>query len=163
MVGASAVDGDYLPTLKPVNSLTKWETVVLGCKLVGVTGGRDKVVALSAVDFLTREVLKHSLVEPPAPVIEWRIDITGMAPGTMSAAEAQNATLRSWYAARAKLCEHVGEDTIMVGFALNYALRALRVVHTRVVHLAVVTAEAALCGKKRNLLQNGRSICCAKT
>ncbi|KAJ9145003.1 hypothetical protein NKR23_g5614 [Pleurostoma richardsiae] len=110
--------------------------------MAGIQGGKREVVSICAVDFLTGDVLVNSLVKPRQAILDWRSNITGITPATMSIAVARNITLDSWEAARAELQKHIDENTILVGQSINFDLKALRVKHGRVIDSAILTAEA---------------------
>lgn len=135
-------ESEYLPAPKSNMSFPKRKAVVLDCEMAGVEGGQSVVVLLCAIDFLTGEVLVNSLVKPRQPVVDWRSNISGVTPAIMSIARARGQALDGWQAARAELWRHINEDTILVGQSLNFDLQALRVVHSKIVDSAILTAEA---------------------
>ena len=120
----------------------------MDCEMAGTKGSRSEVVAICAIDFLTGEVLVNSLVKPQQRIVNWRSDITGVSPEGMLLAVAQNKALKGWRAARDELRRFVDEDTVMVGQSLQHDLKMLRVIHTKIVDSAILTAEAVF-GKKR--------------
>lgn len=97
---------------------------------------------LSAIDFLTGEVLMHSHVEPASKVINWKSEISGITPAGMNAAIAKGEALRGFLGARQALCEHTDDETVFIGHSLHHDLKALRMVHNRVVDSAILTSEA---------------------
>lgn len=118
------------------------KAVVLDCEMVGVAGGASELVSLTAVDFLTGELIVNSLVHPRQPVIDWRTQIHGISPAGLSVARAQGLTLDGWQAATAELFKHVDRDTVLIGQSLQYDLAALHIRHTRVVDSAILASEA---------------------
>jgi DNA polymerase III epsilon subunit-like protein len=66
------------------------------------------------------------------------------------AAVAEGQALAGRREARARLWEHVDANTVMVGQSLNFDLRALRVLHAKILDSAIITAEARF-GKTRRL------------
>lgn len=131
-----------LPSPKPDMLLPKRKAVVLDCEMVGVEGGRSEMVSLGAIDLLTGEVLINSLVRPRQPIVDWRSNISGVTPATMSIATARNNVLDGWETARSELWRYVDEDTVLVGQSLFFDLQVLRVVHIKIVDSAILTAEA---------------------
>ncbi|KKY39107.1 putative transcription factor truly c2h2 [Diaporthe ampelina] len=110
--------------------------------MVGVEGGASELVSLTAVDFLTGELIVNSLVEPRQPVVDWRTQVHGISPAGLSMARAQGLALDGWQTARAELFKHVGQDTVLIGHSLQYDLAALHTRHERVVDSAILASEA---------------------
>lgn len=123
------------------------KAVVLDCEMVGVEGGASELVSLTAVDFLTSELIINSLVKPQQPVVDWRTQIHGISPAGLVMACAQGLTLDGWQAARTKLFEHVDQDTVLIGQSLQYDLDALHIRHSRVVDSAILASEAVFGNK----------------
>lgn len=121
--------------------------MVLDCEMVGVEGGASELVSLTAVDFLTGELVVNSLVEPRQPVVDWRTQIHGISPAGLAMARARGLTLDGWQTARAELFKHVDQDTVLIGHSLQYDLAALHIRHACVVDSAILASEAVF-GKK---------------
>ncbi|KAJ3455188.1 hypothetical protein MRS44_013788 [Fusarium solani] len=136
------------PVCEPLSP--KRKAIAFDCEMAGVEGGRSEVVSICAVDFFTGEILMNSLVKPREPILEWRSHIHGITPSIMSIAVTLRQALDGWEAAREELWKHVNEHTVLVGQSLQNDLKALRVVHTKVIDTAIVTAEAAFGRGKRN-------------
>lgn len=60
----------------------------------------------------------------------------------MSKAVARGQTLPSWEAARAALWGHMDSETILIGQSLSNDLKALGMVHTRIVDSEILTKKA---------------------
>ena len=116
--------------------------VALDCEMVGIAGGKSVLGRLTAIDFLTGETLIDSLVKPSEPVLEWRASITGITPAIMSTAMAARQVLRGTVAARKELSRFVCRETIIVGHALVYDLKALAMMHKKVVDSQILFSEA---------------------
>ncbi|RYP43430.1 hypothetical protein DL768_009918 [Monosporascus sp. mg162] len=140
----------YLLTPKPEHSLPKRKAAVLDCEIAGIPGGRGDVVSICVIDFLTGEVLVNSLVKPRRPIIDWLCYCSDVTPAIMSSAVAHKQALDGWEGARVELCRHIDEDTVLVGQSLNYDLRALRVIHGKILDTAILTAEAVF-GREKEL------------
>lgn len=123
------------------------KAVVLDCEMVGVQGGASELVSLTAVDFVTGEMIVDSLVKPQQPVVDWRTQIHGISPAVLVMARAQGLTLDGWQAARAELFKHVDQDTVLIGQSLQYDLDALHIRHARVVDSAILASEAVFGSK----------------
>lgn len=132
-----------LPTPPSHPWFPKRKAVALDCEMAGVKGGGSEIVSICVVDFFTKEILVNSLVKPGEFIIQWRSDIHGVTPATMSIAVARQQALDGWKAAREELWKHANEHTVLVGQSLHNDLKALRVVHTKIVDTAIVSAEAA--------------------
>lgn len=126
------------------NSATKEWAVLLDCEMAGAVGGRDEVIRITIVDFLSGKTLLDSLVNPSTPIADWREDITGINAGHMREAVERNETLAGWKEARAQLWRFVDEKTIIVGQSVHNDLHALHTCHATIIDSAIVTADAVL-------------------
>jgi DNA polymerase III epsilon subunit-like protein len=113
--------------------------------MVGITASRldDEVVRVSVLDFFTAQPLLDTLVRPNRRVADWRAGITGVSAKAMARAALGGEVLLGKEAAREALAEHVDENTVVVGHSVGCDLRALGVVHGRIVDSAILTAEPA--------------------
>ncbi|KAJ5218373.1 Exonuclease RNase T/DNA polymerase III [Penicillium cinerascens] len=109
--------------------------------MVGVKNGRQTLAFISAIDFLTGEVLISRYVNPVEDVVDWRTKFSGMTQVIMAGAIASGAAFESWREARDKLCEFIDDSTVLVGHSLNYDLEVLGICHAKVVDSAILTAE----------------------
>ncbi|KAF4339556.1 RNA exonuclease 3 [Fusarium beomiforme] len=105
--------------------------------------GASEIISISVIDFFSGEVLINSLVKPIEPIIEWRTEIHGIRPATMSIAVSKGQVLRGWEATRQELFKHINTDTVIVGQSLQNDLKCLRILHGKIFDTAIVTAEAA--------------------
>lgn len=144
---AQWTEGEKLPLRQTDRRHKARKAVVLDCEMVGVEGGASELVSLTAVDFLTGELVVDSLVRPRQPVIDWRTHIHGISPAGLSIAHARGLTLDGWQSARAELFKHVDQDTVLIGQSLQYDLAALHIQHACVVDSAILASEAVF-GKK---------------
>ncbi|KAH6651226.1 hypothetical protein F5144DRAFT_638942 [Chaetomium tenue] len=124
--------------------------VVLDCEMAGTSAG-EYPIAVSLVDFFSGAVLVDALVRPAAGVVvrDWRSGITGIgaarmaAAGTGMAGSGDGEPLAGREGAREAVLRFVDGETVLVGQAVRFDLRALGIVHGRVVDSAVVAAEAS--------------------
>ncbi|KAL5333318.1 hypothetical protein BJX70DRAFT_406338 [Aspergillus crustosus] len=143
-----------LPEMKasPESNPRARKAVVLDCEMVGVLGTNNhvvnEVVSLSAVDFLTGEILINTYVDPQKRVISWRTKFSGVSASFLEKMKSQRRVLPGWKAARASLWSFIDEETILIGHSLNNDLDVLGMVHTRVVDSALLTRDAV--GKECN-------------
>ncbi|KAK3299896.1 ribonuclease H-like domain-containing protein [Chaetomium fimeti] len=140
-----------IPT-PPRNPLhPRHHAVVLDCEMAGTSPSRadDYPISLSLLDFFTGAVLVDALVRPAGGVVvrDWRSGITGITAGRMAAAGREESgdgePLVGREGARERVLEFVDAETVVVGQAVQFDLKALGLVHGRVVDSAVVTAEAS--------------------
>ncbi|KAJ5200638.1 hypothetical protein N7491_008556 [Penicillium cf. griseofulvum] len=115
--------------------------IALDCEMVGVRNGRQALVFLSAINFLTGEVLISRYVNPSEEVLDWRYRYSGVTRAIMSSAVASGAAFKNWREARDKLWEFMDDSTVLVGHSLNYDLEVLGMSHTKVVDSAILVSE----------------------
>lgn len=133
---------EFAPTPAGSSQLAKRRAVTLDCEMAQVGGGMSEVILLCAADYLTGEILIHSLVSPTEKVVDWRTKYSGVTQSAMAMAEAQRQTLKGWQGARYELWRYIDADTVLVGHALQHDLDVLRMIHTNVVDSAILTKNA---------------------
>lgn len=116
--------------------------IAIDCEMVGVANGRQTLAFISAIDFLTGDVLISHYVNPVEHVVDWRSQFSGVTQAIMTSAIASGAAFGSWREARDKLWEYMDHSTVLVGHSLNYDLEVLGMSHAKVVDSAILTAEA---------------------
>ncbi|RAL04543.1 ribonuclease H-like protein [Aspergillus ibericus CBS 121593] len=126
----------------PMNRHQKRKAVVIDCEMVTVTSGRRHIASIAAVDFLTGEVLLNQYVYPEAKIVNYNTRYSGISHATMMAAVRNGAALRGWEAAREALWEHVDQDTVLIGHALQNDLSIMGIIHSRIVDSQILTGEA---------------------
>lgn len=129
--------------------IPKRAAVALDCEMVGIKGGESELALLSAVDYITGEVLINTLIYPKEKVVDWRTRFSGITPSAMSLAKSQGQTLNGWEEARAELWKHIDTKTILVGHALHHDLDVLRMIHTLIVDSAILAKNAVGAGVTR--------------
>lgn len=124
--------------------LQKSLAIALDCEMVGTgpKGSISSLARLSAVDFLTGELLIDSLVRPQSAVTDWRTKYSGITAAAMSAAIQSNDVLDGSAAARAELFKYMDIQTVLVGHALHHDLAALGIRHTEIVDSEVLAKKA---------------------
>ncbi|KAJ5523579.1 hypothetical protein N7513_013123 [Penicillium frequentans] len=127
---------------KALPAAGKVSAIAIDCEMVGVRGGRQTLAFLSAINFLTGEVLINRYVSPTEDVIDWRSKFSGVTPTIMASAVASGEAFESWREARDKLWEFMDDSTVLVGQSLNYDLEVLGMSHAKVVDSAILTSEA---------------------
>jgi DNA polymerase III epsilon subunit-like protein len=130
------------PVPSPATQYLKRRAVVIDCEMVEVNRGRREVALLSAVDFLTGEVLINHYVQPTAKVTNWTTKISGVTPAAMTEAVSKGQALQGWQSARQALFNYVDAHTILIGHSLNHDLDVLGIYHTMIVDSAILASEA---------------------
>ncbi|KAJ5295679.1 hypothetical protein PENANT_c001G03490 [Penicillium antarcticum] len=115
--------------------------IAIDCEMVGVRKGCQTLAFISAINFLTGEVLISRFVDPVEDVVDWRTKFSGITKTIMASAIISGAAFRSWREARDKLWEYMDDSTILVGHSLNHDLEVLGMFHAKVVDSAILTAE----------------------
>ncbi|CAG8279376.1 unnamed protein product [Penicillium nalgiovense] len=118
------------------------KAIVVGCEMIKTTVSTSVLAFITAIDFLTGEVLINSYVAPTAPVTNWLTPVSGVTPEAMDAAITDGKAFLSNDAVRRALNKFLDKDTVVIGHALQHDLRALNLLHGRIVDTSVVTAEA---------------------
>ncbi|KAL2835984.1 ribonuclease H-like domain-containing protein, partial [Aspergillus pseudoustus] len=139
----------------PASNPSARKAVVLDCEMVGVLGANNRetseLVRLSAVDFLTGEVLIDTYVAPGGQVISWRTKYSGVSAAVMREQTARgNVVEGGWKAARDRLWGVIDASTVLIGHSLNNDLGVLGMVHARVLDSAILTREAVGGGCNRH-------------
>ncbi|KAB8256461.1 ribonuclease H-like domain-containing protein [Aspergillus pseudonomiae] len=116
--------------------------IVIDCEMVQVRRWQREVAFLSAVDFLTGEVLINNYVRPTGKVTDWTTRISGITPAAMAEAVARGQALNGWQSARQELYKYIDAQTILIGHSLNSDLDVLGIYHSRVVDSVILASEA---------------------
>ncbi|KAF2818302.1 Exonuclease, partial [Ophiobolus disseminans] len=124
--------------------------VALDCEMVGVGEKSISGIArISAIDYLTGEILIDTLVQPTQLVKDWRTKYSGITEEAMTEAIAQGNILSGWPEARASLFKHIDANTVLVGQSLQHDLLALGIQHKQIVDSAILTSAAVGRNAKR--------------
>lgn len=124
------------------DNVPKRRAIVLDCEMVQVEEGRRELAFLSAIDFLTGEVLIDNYVQPNSRVVNWDSRFSGVTPSAMNKAVKKGTALRGWEGARSKLWSFMNSDTVLVGHSLNNDLDVLGMIHWNIVDSSIMTSEA---------------------
>ncbi|KGO48432.1 Exonuclease, RNase T/DNA polymerase III [Penicillium expansum] len=109
--------------------------------MVGVRNGRQTLAFLSAIDFLTGDVLISRYVNPSEEVVDWRYKFSGVTQAIMASAVASGAAFKSWREARDALWDFMDDSTVLIGHSLHFDLEVLGISHAKVVDSAILTSE----------------------
>ena len=126
------------------SAILKRQAIVLDCEMVGIgpKGTTSELARLSAIDFLTGELLIDTLVQPLCAVTDWRTQWSGITVQAMQAAVDSGDALEGSPAARMELFKYMDSQTILVGHALHYDLEALGIRHGVIVDSSVLAKTA---------------------
>jgi len=134
----------FLPTPKQLPNQTqkKRRAVVLDCEMVQVVGNSRELAYLTAVDFLTNEILINNYVQPTREVVHWNTRYSGISYTDMNRACAEGRALRGWMQARQVLWDYVDSDTVLIGHSLENDLKVLGFYHSKIVDSQILTSQA---------------------
>ncbi|KAL9620539.1 MAG: hypothetical protein Q9160_004900 [Pyrenula sp. 1 TL-2023] len=138
---------------EPCQGMPKIPAVALDCEMVATRFNPSELVRLTAIDYLTSEVLIDSLVKPKERVINWRSTITGITSATMASAEAQGKVLYGYKEAQKELWKYVDSNTVLVGHAMENDFKALKITHLKVVDSGILASQA-VSSKRRQFALN---------
>ncbi|KAJ5626944.1 hypothetical protein N7528_004371 [Penicillium herquei] len=130
-----------LPDASDESPQKKREAIVIDCEMVEVTDGRREVAFMTALDFLTGEILINHYIQPRSTVINWNSRYSGVVPSAMRAAVSAGYAL-TWDGARDRLCSYGDTETVLIGHALNNDLDVLGIVHLNIVDSCILTCDA---------------------
>ncbi|KAJ5753466.1 uncharacterized protein N7511_007619 [Penicillium nucicola] len=120
----------------------KRQAVVIDCEMVQVTGGLREMAYITAIDFLTGDVLLDHYVKPEKNVVSWDTRYSGVTPYAMDKAVRKGQAIMGWVRAREQVWRFVGPETVLIGHSLNNDLDMLGIVHPRIVDSSILTSEA---------------------
>jgi DNA polymerase III epsilon subunit-like protein len=121
---------------------TEKEAVVLDCEMVQVANGRRELAYVTAVDFLSGEVLLDHYVQPTTKVVNWESRYSGVTCNAMNKAVRNGHALHGWPSAREMLWRFVDTETVLIGHSLNNDLDVLGIIHPKIVDTSILTSEA---------------------
>jgi hypothetical protein len=124
------------------NNPSKKRAIVIDCEMVQVEEGRRELAFLTAIDFLTGEVLIDNYVQPNTKVVNWDSRFSGVTPSAMNKAVKQGKALLGWQGARSRLWEFMDSETVLIGHSLNNDLDVLGIIHWNIVDSSIFTGEA---------------------
>lgn len=123
----------------------KRRAIALDCEMAGAWNGDgfvDELIQLTAIDYLTGEVLISALVSPTLEIRQWRTSIHGVSRGMMAQAVEDGSAMRDLAHARNTLFSFMDDTTILVGHALHNDLNILKIAHSRCVDSEVLAVTA---------------------
>jgi len=127
----------------PSSNNPKHKAIVLSSHKAIISGGKNEILLLSAIDYITGEVLISHLVLPDGQVDDWRSSTTGITLSVMTDVIKKGfAVLNGWRAAREALWLLIDSDTVLVGHTLRHDLDALRMIHGCGVDVAILVQKS---------------------
>jgi DNA polymerase III epsilon subunit-like protein len=137
---------EHPPAVCPSSLTSKRRAIALDCEMAGGRIGDglvDQLIQLTAIDYITGEVLISALVKPTLDIRQWRTNIHGVTHGMILQADRDGTALRDVFHARELLFSFMNTDTILVGHALHHDLNVLKIAHDRCVDSEIL-AKAAI-------------------
>lgn len=101
-------------------------------------------ISVALLDYFSGEILIDKLVWPDPSMVHYNTAQTGIWYRDLVNAKRDGTALRGRNKARRAIYEFVGPDTMIVGHALHHFLRALRLLHSRVVDTEIAGRELTL-------------------
>lgn len=120
------------------------DIIVIACKTVDKKTLGDAIVHLTAIDFLTGDVLVDIpiLVQEEEDVVDWRTEETGVSAATMaklrSWAMADSFQKPGWVKAKEELERWADRNTLFVGFSVQRTLASLRLKTDKIVDFQIL-------------------------
>lgn len=137
---------EHPPAVCPSSLTSKYRAIALDCEMAGgrLGGGLvDQLIQLTAIDYITGEVLISALVNPTLEIRQWRTNIHGVTHSMVLQATRDGTALRDAFHARELLFSLMNRETILVGHALHHDLNVLKIAHDRCVDSEIL-AKAAI-------------------
>jgi hypothetical protein len=140
------------PTAPPPNpqGTKKHTALAIDCEMVGIdprnTGYLGQVVA---IDVLSGKTVLDICVQPPVTVRNWRGKSSGLSPAVFKEYKRRGKLVSEIKGAQKALFKLMDSETILVGHALQNDLKALGIVHGRVVDTQILTKELVTRKKKK--------------
>jgi RNA exonuclease 1 len=100
--------------------------VAIDCEMGTARNGDSELIRLSAVDYLTGEVLINNLVKPDQPMLHLNTKWSGVTWDQMNEAVRRKTTLKGKVGARKLLWRFVAPETVVVGHSVHNDLKALK-------------------------------------
>ncbi|KAL2798611.1 ribonuclease H-like domain-containing protein [Aspergillus keveii] len=124
----------------------KRRVVAFDCEMVGVAPNkRSHICELCVVDVLTGEVLIDCVIDPKQNIIDWRTESSNMTATKMRYhrryASRDGQYLEGFEAAREAFFNFVDQNTILVTHAGDNDLKALGLVHNRIINTQILTKK----------------------
>ncbi|RPA75137.1 hypothetical protein BJ508DRAFT_24402 [Ascobolus immersus RN42] len=118
--------------------------IVIDCEMVELAYGKEAVVHLSAVDFVTGKTLidSHLAIPEGERVTDWRTTYTGVTAASLAIAQQEGKVLDGIVGARQELFKHMClRNTTLIGFSVHHDLEALRIFHPNIVDFQILYSE----------------------
>lgn len=123
--------------------------VAIDCEMGTAITGDTELIRLSAIDYLTGEVLINNLVQPDQQMLHLNTKYSGVTFPQLNEARRKRACLIGKAGAREALWRFVGPHTALVGHGVHNDLRALRWIHPTVVDSYMIEYKIVQARKER--------------
>lgn len=143
-------------TPKPAEDQNVREVVALSMQ-IGVSMEREpEVISVTLLDYFTDEVLISKYVWPECPMLHYNTGETGISYEGLLMAKKEGKFIRGSIKARQALHEFIGPDTIIMGEGLHHGLRALRLIHKRIVDTKILASGSPSWQKVTDKLRSSK-------
>ncbi|KAL2841687.1 ribonuclease H-like domain-containing protein [Aspergillus pseudoustus] len=116
--------------------------LAIDCEMVGIDPKNTSYLGqVVAVDMLTGKTVLDICVQPPVTVRNWRSTKSGLSPAVFREYKKRGRLVQGVPGAQRALYALMDGETILVGHALENDIRALGIVHGRVVDTQILTRE----------------------
>lgn len=126
------------PSVFNINNLSLRAAVAIDCEMGTAVTGDSELIRLTAIDYLTGEVLINNLVQPDQPMLHLNTRFSGVTFPQLNEAKKKKTCLMGKAGARHALWRFVGPYTALVGHGVNNDLRALRWIHPTVIDSFII-------------------------
>ncbi|KAL2798609.1 ribonuclease H-like domain-containing protein [Aspergillus keveii] len=132
------------PTAPPPSpqGTKKHSAIAIDCEMVGIDPRNTAYLGqVVAIDILTEKTALDICVQPPVTVRNWRKQSSGLSPAVFREYRNRGKLVSEVRGAQKALFNLIDSETILVGHALQNDLKALGIVHGRVVNTQILTKE----------------------
>jgi RNA exonuclease 1 len=121
------------PSSSDTEGLLLRAAVAIDCEMGTAMTGDSELIRLTAIDYLTGEVLINNIVDPDQYMMHLNTRYSGVTFPQLNEAKRKRTCLIGKAGAREALWRFVGPHTALVGHGVNNDLRALKWIHPTVV------------------------------
>lgn len=126
--------------------------VAIDCEMGTAITGDSELIRLTAIDYLTGELLINNLVQPDQQMLHLNTRFSGVTWDQMNEARRKRTFLAGKAGAREALWRFVGPLTALIGHGVQNDLRALRWIHPTVVDSYMVEFKIVQARKEQEAM-----------
>ncbi|KAL3494358.1 ribonuclease H-like domain-containing protein [Aspergillus germanicus] len=120
----------------------KHSALAIDCEMVSIDPRNTAYLGqVVAIDIQTGKTVLNICVQPPVTVRNWRKQSSGLSPAVFKVYRHRGKLVSEVRGAQKALFNLMDNETILVGHALQNDLKALGIVHERVVDTQILTKE----------------------